>query len=251
MRILALIIGLFIFNAAWAQNTSFELSIEGGIPLLGTEDQAIQSVISYTGYPNPDDADKVRPFSVWNTKQIGFNFHLEKPKGLFLSFGLRTFQMGWVIDTIKLSVYHGSITPPTGYWEIFHARQDRKFGYVLPTIGAGYEFELFDHFWLRNSFSIGVISFARFSRTYTISKDGGQEFFEYTYGESGDLSFTLYSEKSVLDVQLQSAFSWKYKGLSICIGPSFYYFRQKSRDITYSGFHLNAGIAYRFKGKEK
>ena len=251
MRILTLIIGLFIFNAALAQGSDFELSFEGGVSLLGTKDQAIQSFISYTGYPNPDDADKVRPFSVWNTKQIGFNFHLEKPKGLFLSFGLRTFQIGWEIDTIKLGVYHGSINPPTGYWETYHAKQDRKIGWVLPTIGMGYEFKLFGQFWLRNSFSLGVVSVANFGKSYTISKDGGQEYFEYQYGESGDFSFSLDYEKSVLDVQLQSAFSWKYKGLSIYIAPSFYYFRKKSWDISYSGFHLNAGIAYRFKRKEK
>lgn len=250
MRRLVLFIGLIIVQTGLAQKAHFELSLEGGVSILGTKEQTVQSFISYTGYPNPDDAAKVRPFSVWNTKQIGFNFHLEKPKGLFLSLGLRTFQFGWEIDTIKLGVYQGSINPPTGYWKTYNARQDRKIGHVLPTIGVGYEFKLFDHFWLRNSFSVGVISIARFDRTYTVSKDGGQEYFDYQYGESGEFSFTFYSEKKVFDLQLQSALSWRYKGVSIYFGPVLYYFRSKG--ITeFTGFHLNIGLSYRFARKEK
>lgn len=231
-----------------AQNGVFEISVQGGVPLISSKVKTIETYNSNLSVPT--DPDLTHPFSIWNTKQLDFNFYLEKAKGMSLSFGVRMFQFGWEIDTIKLSIYQGSVNPPTGYWKTYHARQDTKLGLLLPTIGIGYEFELFDHFWLRNSFSMGLTWIASSRKRYTHSYDGGQDAFDYQFGESGELSFHFDYEKNVLDLQLQSSFSWKYQGLSVYLAPSYYYFRKQGW-TTYGGFHLNAGLAYRFKGKGK
>jgi hypothetical protein len=250
MRNVFFIITFGISFCTTGQQGLLSVNLEGGLPILSSKIKTIKTF--HSNYSVPKNEDWIRPHHIWNTSEIGINFHLKKLKGLSIALGIRMFQFGWEVDTISVGIYYGSISTQTGTWKTHHGRREAKLGYILPTIGATYNFVVANNFSIRNSLSLGISSFANYDRNRITAYGDGQDALNYNYSSDGPYSKGHYDfdyRKNILDFKVQSAIEWKIQGFSIFVGPSFYAYRYKDR-YNYNGLHLNGGMSYRFYGKK-
>jgi hypothetical protein len=242
MKVPLLLISFVLFLTANAQKVEFGLSIQGGLSTLSTKQSSIQSFNSNQGIPSKSDWVHA---TTWSTKQIDLKLYLSRPKNLSISLGIRTFRYRWEVDSIGISVYSGSVNPPTGSWESYYARQTNVREYMIPTIGLGYDMKITNKLWLNSSLSFGVTSFVNFVKINSDAYGGGQDAFDYRDNGFKDGSYSSYLFKDVADLQVQSVLAYNYKYLYLYAGPSLYFLKTSS--MRYFGLHFNAGIAFRFK----
>ncbi len=247
MRVILILISFVVYLNAQAQKPEFGINVQGGISTISTKNSSLQMFNSNQGIPK--ESDLIHPSLIWSTKQIDLKVYLSRPKNLSFSLGLRAFRFKWDVDTVGISVYEGSVNPPTGSFKAYYASQKNTLEYYLPTIGVNYDINLFGDFWLNSSFNIGKTSFLYFKKRNSIAYDGGQDAFDYLDRSYLDGEFLSYFERNIIDFQLQTALAYNYKYLSIYTGAAFYYFKDYS--MRYFGLHLNAGLALRFKRGEK